>query len=276
MTAATTPVLHRIESAAVDATPALASVGRCIAASPIQTLSLSAEELARQAGTSVAAVNRFSQAAGFAGFADLKSALAHDLQSATAPVRKLEQARRTRGRDSIDIDAVLEAARSVKIERVADRLLKAPQVWILGLGLTSYVAGYAAHAFTPYLRKAYAVAGAGGTEVAARNLSTLDKGDVLLAMSLPRYSRDTVQMAAFARRRGAYVVAITDAQTAPIARESDVVLLVPASHPVLPATALGLVGVVEALVAAVMVRNPQAKQLAREVADLTLAHLYSA
>ncbi len=268
-------VLQRIEAAAINVTPALASIGHWITASPIQTLSLSAAELAVEAGASLAAVNRFSQAAGFQGFADLKSALGIELQSATAPLRKLEvsASRGKRGKEVMEVEQILEAGRSAKIPPIADRLLKGEQVFILGLGLSSYLAAYAAHAMTPYLKNAFAISGPGGTEAAARRLSTIGQGDILIAMTLPRYSRDTVHMAGFAKRRGAYVVAITDSASAPIAREAHVVLAVPVNHAILSSTSMGMLAVIEGLVSCVMERNPNAGQLAREVSDLVLSHL---
>jgi DNA-binding MurR/RpiR family transcriptional regulator len=266
--------LQKIESAAVGSSPALACIGRWIAASPIQTLSLSAEELARAAGASIAAVNRFSLAAGFKGYADLKSALGQELQSATAPLRKLEASGRSkRPKDQLQSEDILLAGRDVKVPPVAERLLKADQVFILGLGLSSYIGAYAAHALTPYVPRAFAIAGPGGTEAAARRLSTIGKADVFIALTLPRYSRDTVHMAAFAKRRGAYIVAITDSVDAPIAREADVVLLAPVNHPTLSSSAMGMLAVVEGLVSCAMERNPNAEPLAREVSDLMLSHL---
>src|SRR5215813_6995462 len=79
----------RIESAVEDASPSLSRVGRWMSSHPIRTLSHSAEEIAALTGTSVAAINRFSRAAGFEGFAHLKTVLGEELQSTVEPLRKL-------------------------------------------------------------------------------------------------------------------------------------------------------------------------------------------
>src|SRR5262245_55925815 len=79
----------RIESAAAEASASLSRVGRWMSAHPIRTLSHSAEEIASLTGTSVAAINRFSRAAGFDGFTHLKTVLGEELQSTVAPLRKL-------------------------------------------------------------------------------------------------------------------------------------------------------------------------------------------
>src|SRR6516164_6455616 len=66
--------------------------------------------------------------------------------------------------------------------RVAGRLLKARQVLVLGLGTSSYLAGYAVHVLTPYLPHVWSVATEGGTEEAARRLARCARGDVLVAI----------------------------------------------------------------------------------------------
>src|SRR5262249_10387413 len=153
----------------------------------IRTLSLAAEEIASLTGTSVAAVNRFSRAAGFEGFTDLKSALGEELQSAVEPVRKLGRSPRAAAprAPSIDGEALQAACRMPQLQRAAGRLMKARRVWLLGFGASCHLAGYAAHVLTPFLPNVGTLAGDGGTEEAARRLARCARGDVLLAVSLP-------------------------------------------------------------------------------------------
>jgi DNA-binding MurR/RpiR family transcriptional regulator len=273
----------RIESAAADASPSLSRVGRWMSMHPIRTLSHSAEEIASFTGTSVAAINRFARAAGFEGFTDLKTVLGEELQSAVEPLRKLgppkAKGRSQKGKPRapvVDSEALHRATTGPQIQRVAARLLKARQVLLLGLGTSSYLAGYAAHALTPYLPRVWAVAGEGGTEEAARRLSRCGRGDVLVAVSLPRYSRDTVRLAAFAHERAAHVVVITDALEAPLARLADSLLLAPSEHPVMPSSAVGALAVIEAVAAAVAQLNPDAAVVAREMSELVLSYLATA
>lgn len=247
---------------------------------PIRTLSHSADEIASLTGTSVAAINRFSRAAGFEGFAHLKTVLGEELQSTVAPLRKLATPKsKTRAAKIwartplIDVEALERATTSPQIQRVAGRLLKARQVLVLGLGTSGYLAGYAAHALMPYLPRVWTLAGEGGTEEAARRLSRCGRGDVLLAVSLPRYSRDTVRLAQFARARGAHVIAITDSLEAPLAAIAHARVLAPSEHPVMPSSAVGALAVIEAIAAAVMQLIPDAARIAREMSELVLSHL---
>jgi DNA-binding MurR/RpiR family transcriptional regulator len=273
------PSIHeRVEQTAATTTPSLGRVGRWMAAHPIQTLSHSADEIASQTGTSVAAVNRFSRAAGFRSFSDLKSAWGAELQSVMDPVRKLVAGRSSKNASraetqGIDLAAIERALERAPVERAAGRLLKARQVWVLGLGMSSHVAAYAADALEPYLRVVRPLAGTGGTEQVLRHLLHCGRGDVLLVISLPRYSRDIIRLANFARQRGAHAMAITDSAAAPLAQIAQTLLLAPAEHPWLPSSTVGAVALVEALAGAVMRLNPDAQRVASDLSEAVLAHL---
>ena len=252
---------------------------------PIRTLSHSAEEIASLTGTSVAAINRFARAAGFEGFTHLKTALGEDLQSTIEPLSKLQseetegRARKLKARARriepvvIDIEALQRAATGPQIQRVAGRMLKARQVALLGLGTSSYLAGYAAHLLMPYLPRVWTVSGEGGTEEAARRLARCERGDVLIAISLPRYSKDTVRLADFVRERGVHVIAVTDVSSAPLAAKADLLLLAPSEHSVMPSSAVGALAVIEAIATAVMRLNPDAARIAVELSELVASHL---
>ena len=49
----------------------------------------------------------------------------------------------------------------------------------------------------------------------------IDKGDVLIAITFPRYSSRTKLAAEFAKKKGAKVVAITDSDNSPVAAYAD-------------------------------------------------------
>ena len=90
---------------------------------------------------------------------------------------------------------------------VVEALAKARRVYILGFGNSAYLAGLAAANLVPYCADAVAVSMEGGNENAAYRLASITAEDALLAISLPRYSLDTLQLARYALERGARVLA---------------------------------------------------------------------
>ena len=52
----------------------------------------------------------------------------------------------------------------------------------------------------------------------------IGEGDVMIAISFPRYSKRIIKAVEFAKKSGADVVALTDRETSPIAREASQLL----------------------------------------------------
>jgi len=77
-----------------------------------------------------------------------------------------------------------------------------------------------------------------------------------VAISLPRYAREVVQLTAYGRDQGAQVIAITDSPASPLAAHADVLLLAEASHPVLSSSSSAAMLVIEAVMSALMASNP--------------------
>lgn len=279
MTAAS-PILQRISQSALDNSPVLAKVGLWMASHPLRAIALSAEEVAQQSGASLAAVNRFARSAGFEGFAHLKSELADELQDAAEPIRKLmpQAPRKTAAEHALgtaqrNLQLAAQALDVKTLDAAARRILKARVLYTLGFGVSSCLAGAAAHYLMPFCPTVVHLSSDGGTEAAARRMTRIGKDDVLLAVSLPRYSRDTASLARYARERGAWVLAVTDRPGAPLAAQADAVLLAPADHDVLSSCAVSVLAVIEALTTRVMQLNPDSVRLATELSEAVLDHL---
>lgn len=266
----------RIREGARDASPALVAVAQWMLRHTAQAATLSIEDIAEACGSSPASVNRLARAAGYAGFSDLKSQLAIVMRATIDPIEKL---RDEKGRNALGATAQYVEMGKANLDKLnhengnndiadAAKLLSTKgRIYVLGFGLTSHVCGWFADALTPYSHSVSSLSISGGTEQSASRMSTIGKGDVLVAMSLPRYSRDTVHLAKFARERGATVIAIIDSHAAPLANEADLRLFVSAAHPVLPSSYVALQLLCEAIVAEVIRRNPAAVSMAAELAE---------
>lgn len=283
MTSPTDP-LSQIRAVARTVPPALAIVAEWVLRHPAEGATLGIEEIAAQAGTSPASVNRLARAAGYSGFIELKSALASVMRSLVDPVQKLRDEQHRSKLSPPEQYIAMARANLEQLARAnpegsllaAAKLMNTPgHVYVLGLGLTSHVCAWFADAIQLYVQSVLFVAGPGGTERGAARMSRIGKGDVLVAASLARYSRDTISLARYARDRGASVLAIVDSHAAPLAQEADLLLLAPSSHPMLPASYVALQMVCESLVAEVMRLNPKAVALASERTNSLVPYLVS-
>ncbi|TDP61270.1 MurR/RpiR family transcriptional regulator [Roseateles toxinivorans] len=272
----------RIREGAKGAPPALASVAQWMLRHTAQAATLSITDIAVACGSSPASVNRMARTAGYAGFAELKADLALVMRATIDPVQKLrdEQHRGNVAPVSqyvamgrANVEQLLRDNTSKDIEAAARLLSTRGRIYVLGLGLTAHVCGWLADALTPYSHAVTALSVSGGTEQSASRMSTIGKGDVLVAISLPRYSRDTANLARFARERGAQVLAIIDSHAAPLANEADLRLFTSAAHPVLPSSYVAVQLLCEALVAEVMRRNPASVAMAAELTESIASQL---
>lgn len=271
-------LLNHLRESALGGSPAIRKVGLWMAAHPLRAISLSSDEIAQQANASQAAVNRFATHAGFSGFVELRAALAAELQDAQEPITKLSQPLQMAVEHPLTNAqaGLLQAAQQLDVqvvEQAARLLLQAHHVFTLGLGMSHYVAGFAASAFMPYVQDTTHLSEGGGNEQILRRMSRLSQGDVLLAISVPRYSMEAVTLARFARERGAQVIALTDKADAPLAGVADTVLLAPAQHSVLSHSYVAIFAVIEALLERVVRLNPQAAAITTDLFDTMLPHL---
>jgi DNA-binding MurR/RpiR family transcriptional regulator len=232
----------------------------------VRVTALGIEELADACDVSTATISRFARDLGFKNYAAMRGAVAETLQSVLQPVEKLRStiARRTSkvspaleslGYAEAAITATSRALAGTQIDRIGAVLTKARTVYVLGFGLSSFLAGALAMHLQPFCRHVVEVAASGGTEVAASHLATVTGKDVLVVISLPRYTLDAASLTRFARDAGATIVSITDSPASPLAELGHHVLYAHSAHPVLPSSSSAALAVIEALAVSLMTSN---------------------
>ena len=258
----------------------------------VSTVAAGIDELAQRIGTSTATLSRFARAAGFQQFAQLKSALAESVKAVFAPVQKLASsqanatsAQRKKNATAGGADELFGPAQSNlqqtalgidsgSLRRVANAVIKARAVYTVGFGLSSHIAAILALDLQPFCDQLINLVEFGGTEVAAGRLMNVGPRDVVLVLSVPRYATDAVNLANYARDRGATVVALTDSPASPLMSIAQHALFAPAQHPVLSSSLVGLLALVEALVSVVMLSSPNGVQQAARLTDAISDYMY--
>ena len=232
----------------------------------MRVTALGIEELAEACEVSTATISRFSRDLGFKNYAAMRSAVAETLQSVLQPVEKLRStiARRAAaaspaleslGYAEAAITATCRAMDGARIDRVGAVLTKARTVYVMGFGLSTFLAGTLAMHLQPFCAHVVEVAGSGGTEVAASHLANIGARDVLVVISMPRYTLAAVPLTRFARDSGATIVSITDSPASPLAELGHHVLYAHSAHPVLPSSGSSTLAVIEALAVSLMTSN---------------------
>ncbi len=246
------------------ASPANRTLADYMLRNPIRVAAWSIEDLARETGISPATISRFARATGYRGYAELRAALAETLQSVLHPVEKLRDLveRGSAGGASppeavtavvANVQGAAESLAQAPLTELARDIIAARSVYVMGFGLSAHLAGLLSLGLQPFCPQLVNVVEFGGTEVAAGRLMNVGQGDILIAISFPRYARDAMQLAAYARDRGATIVALTDSSSSPLAHIAARTIFAPAAHPVLSSSLTAATLAIEALVSSFMV-----------------------
>ncbi len=251
---------------------------------PIRVSATTIEDMARATGVSAPTISRFARELGLVGFAEMRAAIAESVQTLMDPVAKLRDqllSDATLGGSGATFDAVRQqialidsAALAGQADTVARRIKAARSVYVIGFGLSSHVAAILVLGLQPFHPSVVGVVEFGGTEVAAGRLMGVEPGDLIIAITFPRYANDIVQLARYARDRGAAVIALTDSPASPIASFADELILSPSDHPVLSSSMVAAVAVAETIVATVMLSDKDNAEKASKLTQAIAAYLH--
>lgn len=195
---------------------------------------MTASRLGILAGVSESTVVRFASELGYDGYPSMQRALQDMIRSRLTSTQRI-QAAGDMFQDVLpaviqsDIDKLrqmLGHANRSGFDRVVDKILSSRHVYILGVRSSSFVAGYL-HFYMHLLSENVTLIQSNAAGEMFEQMLRMGPGDVLIAISFPRYSKVTINTVKFARDRGAEIIAITDNELSPVYQLSQAALLAP-------------------------------------------------
>lgn len=198
--------------------------------------------IAEQCGAHPSILVRFAQHFGFSGFKQLQGVFQTRLSTSAPGFRErinaldadLEKNKRNGNMGFLhdlvvrDIATLQELLHSVTEEALADtaKLLKnAETIFISGQLRSEPIAGFLRYVLSMLRRKVIFLDPAGG--LAPEMAQVMGKKDVLLTVSFRHYAKEVVAIADVAAANGTPMVAITDSQLSPLAKNAAVLFTVP-------------------------------------------------
>ena len=195
---------------------------------------MTASRLGKTVNVSESTVVRFAAELGYDGYPAMQKALQEMIRNKLTAVQRIEVSNDRIGNHDIlsmvlqsDIEKIrmtLEEADREAFGRTVDTILDAKRIYILGVRSASAIASFLGFYFNLIFENVTLVNTASASEI-FEQLLRVKKGDVVIGVSFPRYSKRTVKAMEFAHDRGASVVAITDSDTSPLAAIADHALL---------------------------------------------------
>lgn len=196
-----------------------------------ETAFLTVERLATASGVSPATVTRFAVQVGYAGYPALQEAVRESIRHRLAPPERLQQqAQDDLFSRSFDLEMrSLQMARDLNPQRVLDKavelLLQAGWIYVAGMRSSYPVAIHMASVLHQALGNTTLISGTGG--FLAEELVSFQPGQMLVAISLPRYARSVLDVIRYARKKEMPVLLLTDSHRSPAAGMADLVLQIP-------------------------------------------------
>lgn len=222
---------------------------------------LSVPELARRCGVSEATIVRFGQRIGFSGFTELKTALVELLQDrlgvdedgGTGDLGEdlLESVATHEGRN---IRLTMENIDREVFTAISDLIFSADHVYTFGMGISAYLAELAAYTLVQVGVAAHPMST--GFSSPREQIVALKNSDLVLVISLPPYSRQSLELVTAATEVGAATVALSDRLIAPVARRAGLSLAVKSDNLTFTNAVAAMTVVINALATAVATRHP--------------------
>jgi DNA-binding MurR/RpiR family transcriptional regulator len=234
---------------------------------------LSVVDIERGCGASKATVVRFAQRLGFSGFLELRARLIEGVQSQLTVAERFPLvARADRGetltavarQDVENINATINGLDRAVFAAVVERLLGAAHVYTVGVGISSLMAKILAYSLNQVAIPATPFDPEYRTFV--EQLAFVQPADVLVGISFPPYSRDTVDILRRAEERKIAVIAVTDRITSPLARAATAVLPIRSQNMLFTNSFSALSVLINALATELALRNKtRAIRLLKEI-----------
>lgn len=195
---------------------------------------MTAAALGKKVGVSESTVVRFATELGFKGYPELQRALQQMIKSKLTAVQRMEVSQTLIGDGDIinsvltgDMELIRETAERTSRDDFKNALAeinRAKRIYILGVRSSAALASFLAFYFNLVFDSVVLVDTSSASEM-FEQMFRIDENDVCIAISFPRYSKQTVNAMRFIADRKAKIIAITDTDKSPIASFADYLLV---------------------------------------------------
>ncbi len=233
---------------------------------------MTAAKLGLEVGVSESTVVRFVMELGFEGYPEFQRALQELIRTKLTSFQRVEVTNTFIGDGDLlskvlysDIDNIKKTIDGIDrdaFDRAVKKICTSKNVYIIGMRSASYLAGFLNHGLRMVLDNVKLIQTTSGVEMFEQLLG-VSEGDVVIAISFPRYSKAVIKAVEMAKNSNVDVIAITDSENAPIARYASEALI----------SRSNMAYFMDSLVAAMSVINALLVGVSRENNDMMMERL---
>lgn len=221
---------------------------------------MTASKLGKAVNVSESTVVRFAIELGFEGYPEFQHALQEIVRIRLTSFQRMDVTNSLIGDGDVltkvlnsDIDKIKRTIEDIDreaFESSVDSLVGAKSIYIIGLGSSAILASSLNHSLQMIFDNVKLLDASSADEIYAQILN-VTAGDVVIAISFPRYSRKLISAVSFAKDSGAKVIALTDSASSPIASFADSLLVARSDMASFADSLVAPLSVINALVVAV-------------------------
>lgn len=194
---------------------------------------LTAFQIGRKVGVSETTVIRLAYALGFSGYSQIKELIRKDWLldkqpnldvSKTLSIEEINEENiftKVIDKEKMVLQQLLQQINPDELWRAVDKIVHADRVYIGGFG-SSYAAGYWLYYSLKQLREHVFLSSPTG--FLPEDICELNEKSVVVIFSYPRYRKETLKLANFARKQKSIIISITNQQLSPIGQLSEITL----------------------------------------------------
>ena len=195
---------------------------------------MTAAKLGSEVNVSESTVVRFVMELGYAGYPEFQKALQELIRTKLTSFQRMEVTNHLIGDGDVlekvlmtnveNIRHTLDSISRAAFHDAVDAIVKAKNIYIIGVRSSSMLANFLGYSLRMVFDNVCLIDTASGSEL-FQQIMSIGEGDVMIAISFPRYSKRIVNAVEFARKAGASVVALTDSEHSPIAEYASELLI---------------------------------------------------
>ena len=221
---------------------------------------MTAAKLGHEVGVSESTVVRFVMELGFEGYPEFQRSLKELIRAKLTAVQRVEVTNNLIGEGDVlekvlysDIEKIKKTAADIdrdSFNAAVKNITSAKNIYIVGMRASSYLSGFLNYSLRMIFDNVRLIQTTSGSETFEQMMS-IGEGDVLIAVSFPRYSKSVIRCVGYAKKAGADVIALTDSKSSPLAEKADQLLVAQSDMASFADSLVAPMSVINALIVAV-------------------------
>ncbi len=227
-------------------------------------VNLTAAKLGKIVGVSESTVVRFATELGFKGYPQFQDALEeivknklNSIQRIRMTTNKIEKSdilHTVLQSDKDNIKRTQEDISREEFDKAVELISEADHIYVVGGRSCEPLSHFMAY-YLNYIFADVRLVDSGSIAESFEDIHRIGPDDVVIGITFPRYSIDTVKIIEFSKNRQASVIALTDSAVSPLTQYADCVLYAKSDMVSFADSLVAPLSVINALIAALSIRN---------------------